>query len=304
MRSEPLPAHPGRQPTREARYCCFRFDADTHACVSRGIPRLVELAEALGVKFTFFVNMGRAFDPRITLSKAFGRLAARGERRAMSAASKLGWKESLRAAILNPRAGRSDPAALQMAARGGHEIGLHGGRNHATWERFAHAWSEGRLRAEIETGQRWLAECGLGERIESFSSPAWNSPAGLQRVLPELGFRVIADAYDKAQDDVTALGGLVSVPTNITAEPGSAGYLETMRLRGRSTKQVVQDFRTQLATKDRLAVVYDHPFFAGIHALDDLAELVRTAMEQGFVICTIGAAAQRLQEAQRAVADG
>ena len=54
--------------------CCFRFDADTHVCVSVGIPRLVELGNRLGARFTFFVNMGRAFDPGLTLLKASHRL--------------------------------------------------------------------------------------------------------------------------------------------------------------------------------------------------------------------------------------
>jgi peptidoglycan/xylan/chitin deacetylase (PgdA/CDA1 family) len=283
------------------KYCCFRFDADTHACVSSGIPRLAELGDKLGVKFTFFVNMGRAFDPRITLAKAFGRLTNRkkGPRGAISAAGKLGWRESLKAAVLNPRAGRSDPAVLQAAARSGHEIGLHGGRNHATWERSAHTWSEARLRQEIQTGQRWMAECGI-EGVDSFASPAWNSPAALRRALPALGFRVLADVYDAAQGDVAEDGGLLSMPTNIVAPGGgSAGYLETARLRGWSAQQITRDFTSQLAAKDRLAVVYDHPFFAGLHALEPLGELVRAALGEGFSVCAVSAAARSLHEGKK-----
>ena len=134
------------------RYCCFRFDADTHACVSKGIPNLVELGENLGARFTFFVNMGRAFDRRITLAKAVGRLFGKRRRNSISAAGKLGWQAALKAAILNPHAGRSDPAALRAAIRSGHEIGLHGGRNHARWERSAHSWSDERTRSALDEG--------------------------------------------------------------------------------------------------------------------------------------------------------
>ena len=283
------------------RYCCFRFDADTHACVSEGIPRLVDVADQLGVKFTFFVNMGRAFDPRVTLAKAFERFLQGGRRGSISAASKLGWRAALKAALLNPRAGRSDPAALQAAVRSGHEIGLHGGRNHARWERSAQTWSEERLNREIEIGLRWLKECDLPPPA-AFSSPSWNSPSGLRNVLPTHGFRYLVDSHDAGEDGVVSSGGLVTVPTNIIAEPASAGYLEIMRLRGWSTRRIVEDFRHQLLGKHKLAVVYDHPFFAGIHALEQVGELVEVALEEGFYVDTISAAAGALY-AEQTVAD-
>lgn len=280
--------------------CCFRFDADTHACVSQGMPRLVELGDRLGARFTFFVNMGRAFDPRVTARKALGRVFRGRERHAsassLSAAYKLGWRESLRAAVFNPRAGRSDPAALRGAARSGHEVGLHGGRNHAGWERLAHTWDEDRLHQEVQTGRRWLEESGIEAGVTAFASPAWNSPAGLRRVLPACGFHVLADTYDGTREDVAVIGGhLLSVPTNVTAVPGSsAGYLEAMHQRGWDARQIARDFRRQLTRKEHLAVVYDHPFFAGIHALDQVGELVRVALDEGFQVETVSAAAHRL----------
>lgn len=275
------------------KYCCFRFDADTHVCISRGIPALVNLADKLDAKFTFFVNMGRSFDVRVTLSKALSRQLQGGRRGSLSAVKKLGWRAALKAAVLNPQAGRSNPAALLAAARSGHEIGLHGGRNHALWERAAQTWSEDRLRKEIESGLCWLRECGL-PAPRAFSSPAWNSPPALLRVLPAYGFCFLVDTCDTVADEVEARGKLVSVPTNVIAEPQSAGYLEIMRLRGWSRARVTEDFRAQLATKHKLAVVYDHPFFAGIHALEQVGELVEVAQEEGFCVGTISAAAEAL----------
>ena len=283
------------------KFCCFRFDADTHACVSRGIPRLAELGDHLGVRFTFFVNMGRAFDPGITLLKGLRRVFNGGRRGSISAAQKLGWRAALQAAVLNPQAGRSDPAALRAAATSGHEIGLHGGRNHARWERSAHTWSEARLRREIEIGLRWLEECQVPAPL-SFASPAWNSPAALRRVLSAEGFRFLADLYDATQSNVTNADVLCDVPTNITAEPGRAGYLETMRLRGWNSAQVIRDFRSQISAQSKLAVVYDHPFFAGIHALEQVGELVQVARDTGFCVATIGEAARSLSRTENPVA--
>lgn len=277
------------------KYCCFRFDADTHACVSRGVPRLVELGDQLDARFTFFVNMGRSFDPRITVAKAVTRLLQGGRRGSLPVSEKLGWRAALVAAVLNPKAGRSSPAALQAAVRSGHEIGLHGGRNHAWWERSAQSWSTERLNRDIEAGLRWLEECAVPPP-RAFSSPAWNSPPALRRVLLAHGFRLLADICDPTWDGVETRDNLVNVPTNITAEPASAGYLEIMRLRGWSQRRIAEDFRMQLNSKRRFAMVYDHPFFAGIHALDQVAELVEVAQDEGFCIETVSTATQALCE--------
>ena len=273
--------------------CCFRFDADTHLCVSVGIPRLVELADSMGAKFTFFVNMGRAFDPAITVAKAFRRVWRGRSRETMSAGAKLGWCEALKAATINPRAGRSDLAALRHAARSGHELGLHGGCNHAGWERHAQQWDNARLRREVETGLRWMQEGAL-PRPRAFASPCWNSPPGLPRVLSMQGFQFLADIHDLAREDLTLASNLVLIPTNITTGLGAGGYLETLRLRGCSTGQVASHFRAHLRRKQRLAVVYDHPFFAGIHALEQVATLVQVAREEQFTVQTMSAAAETI----------
>ena len=188
--------------------------------------------------------------------------------------------------MLNPSAGWSDPLALQNAVRSGHEIGLHGGRNHAHWEHSAHRWSEARLRHEIQWGLTRMERCRLPPPA-SFASPAWNSPAVLPRVLRSFGFQILADHYTLAWEEVSSLDGLCSFPTNIHADGGSAGYLEAMQLRGCTTRQIIADFRRQLRARMNLAVVYDHPFFAGTHALNQVDAMVETALNEGFRVVTI-----------------
>ncbi len=270
-----------------AKYCCFRFDADTHVCVQRGIPVLTSIAASLGVQFTFFINMGRAFHPWVTASKAASRLVRQPTRRgSFSAAAKLGLLDSLIAAVKNTRAGRSAPDILRAAAVG-NEIGLHGGRNHASWERYAHRWSKERLHAELLTGLHWMHECGI-DRPQSFASPAWNSPRTLPSLLASLGFHLLADTHDRTVADPRLLGeGLVSMPTNITASSGSAGYLESMHARGWTHRQIIHEFVSQLRTKQRLGVVYDHPFYAALHARKLLVDLVQAAKDHGFVVCSM-----------------
>ncbi len=269
------------------KHCCFRFDADTHACVTRGMPALLALAREFGVRFTFFVNMGRGFDRRITLAKAFRRIVSRARPGHISAAAKLGLRDSLVVAALNPNAGLVSPATLRAALDAGHEIGVHGGRNHSQWEHHAQEWSEERLRDEILSSLRAMRKHSIPETT-SFASPAWNSPPRLKELLPALGFRILADAYDAAATEVARdSAGLTLVPTNITPGPGRAGYLETLQMRGLDAKGVAAHFRNELAAKGRLAVVYDHPFYAGIHGLPALRAMIAEALDCGFRVSTL-----------------
>ena len=267
--------------------CCFRFDADTHACVTRGMPALLGLAKSLDVRFTFFVNMGRGFNRRITLAKAFRRLV-RGEKAAhVTAAAKLGLRDSLIAAALNPNAGPYAPEILRAAAKAGHEIGVHGGRDHAEWELRAHTWTEDRVRSEILGSLEAMRKHSILETT-SFASPAWNSPECLKEILPSLGFRILADTYDGSARGIVRAGrNLAIVPTNVTPGEGRAGYVETLRLRGLDESGIVAHFKKQLEEKEALAVVYDHPFYAGIHALPTLRAMITTALDAGFKISTL-----------------
>ena len=127
--------------TFPTRICCFRFDVDTHACALRGMPRLLDLAESFGARFTFFVNTGRAFSRGISLHKKVTRLLTATREPRVSAATKLGLADALTAMVFNPPVGASAPPILRVAALDGHEIGLHGGLNHATWERGVQLWA-------------------------------------------------------------------------------------------------------------------------------------------------------------------
>jgi len=271
---------------RETKYCCFRFDVDTHACVTRGMPPLLEVAETLGVKFTFFLNMGRAFDRRISLGKLRRRLLRKTPVRHITAAAKLGLYDSALAALFNPKVGSIAPGILRAAQQAGHELGLHGGRNHMQWEHFAGEWTREQLADEIQWGLNAMDRHGIAEPV-SFASPAWNSPEMLKEILPPLGFNILADTYDSGAEDVTLSGPMHSVPTNITPGDGRAGYLETLQMQGMQSGAMSAHFKARLAGKSRLAIVYDHPFFAGIHALPALRQMVETAVANGFNVCAI-----------------
>ena len=279
------------------RYFCFRFDVDTHRCVRRGMPNLLALADDLDARFTFFVNMGRAVSRAHALRRRFrtGTDGAGGTAAKLPATAKLGLRDTIIAATINPRVGAGAPHILRVAAAAGHELGVHGGANHALWQAEAQTWPADRLRSEIASARDAL-EAATGERPDGFASPGWNSPDTLPPIVEELGFRYLADDHGSQRDVVRIAAGtdrLLSVPTAVSAEPGGVAYLENLEARGLDRDAFHDDLRSRLADR-RLAVVYDHPYFAGIQALDRVRDAVRIARELGFRPVTIGHAVSAL----------
>lgn len=283
---------------RVARYFCFRFDVDTHRCIREGVPNLIELATPLEARFTFFVNMGRAVSrPRALRRRLRDREGDEEVAAKLSPRHKLGPWGSLVAAVLNPVVGQGSPRILRELLAHGHEIGLHGGANHAIWQAEAEQWPRARVRTEIVGALRRM-ESLAGHRPEGFASPGWNTPDELGPVLQELGFAYLADHHGSHHPPVSTVEAapeLVSVRTDLVGEPGGVAYLEHLRARGLGEQAILADFRDRLRSADRLAVVYDHPYYAGVQQLDLIAALVRAARDLGFEVITLGEAVDRLR---------
>jgi peptidoglycan/xylan/chitin deacetylase (PgdA/CDA1 family) len=271
------------------RYFSFRFDVDTHRCLALGVPELLKLGARLDVRFTFFVNMGRAvsrpqFVGKLLRARGGGRNGRRVYR--LSSMQKLGLRDYLTAAVLNPKVGSSYGCVLRETEARGHEIGLHGGRNHAGWQSSGRFWSRSKLESEVAWGLAALDAACLSRPV-GFASPGWQGSIELVSVLEEYGFHYVADAHGVGLERVGPWGrnrSLIEVSTGILGEPGGVGYLEYMRARGHSDGEVLADFAARLdATRD-FAVVYDHPFYAGLRELATIEAMVGAARERGFEV--------------------
>lgn len=279
------------------RYLCLRFDVDTHRCIRTGVPNLLDLSARIDVPLTFFVNMGRAVSRAHLVRRLIrGAPAAPDAAEKLAARAKLGPWDALVAALLNPPVGAGSPRILDAVHAGGHELGLHGGTNHAAWQADARSWSSHRLEEEI-SGALGQLVAETGRRPRGFASPGWNSPEGLAPLLEELGFRYVADAHGAHRPALSRPAGcrrLLSVRTNLSGEPGGVAYLEHLRARGLDDQAIREDFRQRLGSAGRLAVLYDHPYFAGIHELSLIEELVDVATDAGFRVVALREAVSAL----------
>lgn len=265
---------------------CWRFDIDTEVCLLEGVPALLSIARETGARFTFFVNVGRAFHPLVSAVKVLRRLVRRTPRRGqLSNTTKLGLSGAARAMARNPRLGAiRDARVLSTLVEEGHDLGLHGGRNHALWETRGARWQPGQVRREVEAGLRSMELRGW-PRPSAFASPAWITPPGLDTVLQDLGFEILADQCDAAAEEITRphSGGMLLVPTNVVGDPAHVGYLENLFARGLGEEEVLGDFERQLQGRT-FACCYDHPCYAGRGGSRIVTALIQRALQEGWQV--------------------
>ena len=278
--------------------CVLRFDVDTDLCLREGGEPLCAVAERHGVALTFFVNPGRAIDRGLLLREAISRRAVHGDTErapAFGSVKKLGLGETLRLLVTNPRNLPAQAAMIRRIIDGGHEVGLHGGHNHATWQRHACDWSRERVAAEVAWGKARLEEA-TGRAVTSFASPGWTSPPALADVLVSQGFDVMADARDKggAPERLwTPSGEIASVPNTLAGEPGGVGYLESRKAAGLTNDTILAEFDERLLDRLPYLCLYDHPFYAGRHAVGLFERMVELILARGYEVVTCAEAGRR-----------
>jgi len=78
---------------------------------------------------------------------------------------------------------------------------------------------------------------------------------------------------------------LLQIPTNILGDGGVA-YLENLRARNMNDNTILKDFSSKL-DKQFFAVLYDHPYYAGIQELPLLERMIDLVRSKGFQIVTL-----------------
>lgn len=226
------------------------------------------------------MNAGRAIDRFQYILRLFKKNKALNHAAHLGAFRKLGAKEFIRCALLNPKILSYAFSELRAVDLEGHEIGLHGGRNHDTWASGAHSWTVKRTRAEIEWGAHQLSRLGVSPT--AFASPCAIMPPYLDEVLAALGFRYFADDLYPCTQSKTTTTVIPNLPTRLCGEGGTA-YIEHQVALGHKIQQIESNFVKDLESR-KIAVLYDHPYFAGCEAIEITRRLILAAKNQGFKV--------------------
>jgi peptidoglycan/xylan/chitin deacetylase (PgdA/CDA1 family) len=114
------------------RRVALKVDCDTLEGTREGVPRLVEIFAARGIRATFFFTLGPDRSG-VAVRRIFTRKGFLAKMIRSRAASLYGWKTALYGTLLPaPMIGVRCEEAVRAAARAGHDTGVHGW-DHVGW---------------------------------------------------------------------------------------------------------------------------------------------------------------------------
>jgi len=259
----------------------FRFDIDSEKCLRDGVPNIIRIGRKTGARFTFFASMGRAVSIPHMFMNSRTREGAGPDVKRLSALQKLGPLDFFKTAVFNPLIGARYAGILREAWEAGHEIALHGGKNHGSWAAAMPGWDRARIENEIDWAMDRLARAGIDGGITGFASPCWRDSPALYEVLRARGFKYTSNVASESEDAVSLLHNLVSVPVNICGQPGKVAYIEHKRAQDMDDPEVLADFEMNLEKHAALAVAFEHPYYAGTRESGLLEKLLQKVADSG-----------------------
>lgn len=168
----------------------LRVDVDTFRGTREGVPKLLEILAAHGVKATFFFTLG----PDNMGRHAFRLLRPRFLTKMLrsKAASLYGW-DILLAGTLWPgrRIGAALGDVLRATKDAGHEVGLHAWDHHR-WQASARKMPTDALHEEIRRGVESFRDV-LGRRPDCSAAAGWICDERILMEKERFGFRFNSD---------------------------------------------------------------------------------------------------------------
>lgn len=268
------------------RRLAIRFDIESTTCLERGVPGLLSLARRFGVKFSFYVNMGKSFNLKENFrSRLRGTKGAAGERVfKLSLKTKLGLVGILKTVFWNPELGKAFLRTLERIRNDGHELALHGGMNHALWQHAVLGMSR------HEVAELLLPACRKFEKAfgapQGFSSPGFQFSACVLDVLDELGFAYSTDMAGETPFRTKFEGKdyrIWQVPVNVIGGSHIPIIEESLAMNctyDDTCSRVINEIM-----KREFALLYGHPYVEGIHT--DIFEKIFEAVLDKFKIITV-----------------
>jgi peptidoglycan/xylan/chitin deacetylase (PgdA/CDA1 family) len=250
-----------------------------------GVPRIRKLCRELGIRNTFFVNMGRSTNLREWMGRGFARSRQKwSDKESINLIQKAGWSRFLLESVLGRPVGLSFVPELRQLLDEGHELGLHGGMDHVLWSRrFIELPSEELERDVRRSYEHFTRNFG---RPQGFTSPGFQSDERVLALLESLGFKYNGDGIGGVPSRVTSRGlefKQWTIPVTLTGS-GTIPFLEWHRARRSPEADIVAALDRHLEA-NRIVIVYGHPCFEGVH-VDLLQRVFQRVLRHGFRFVT------------------
>ena len=170
----------------------IKVDVDTFSGTRDGVPRLLELFDAFGIKATFYFSMGPDNSGK-AIRRIFTRKGFLKKMIRTKAPSMYGLKTLLYGTLLPaPQIAASFPAVLQGVFEHGHEVGIHCW-DHVYWHDKLPEMTGETVRKELDKAGRKFLEI-LGRRAETTAAPGWTVSTNSLQVQDTLSLRYCSDS--------------------------------------------------------------------------------------------------------------
>lgn len=257
----------------------FRFDIESLRCLREGVPALRRLARDRGVRFTFFLTMGRAVDIRWAVRRLWCPFAEQANRGRpadrLPIARKLGMWALLETIVFNANLG-DKRKEVNLLVADGHELGLHGGANHGTWQHAIHQFDAEQLEAFVRPVLDEFRRCWGPPK--GFAAPGFQWNEHVLDMLDREGFAYAGDMTgEHCFRPSNSRGELYrhwQVPVNVIGR-NRVGFVEQKLAQGHDAKSVVEAAVAEIR-KRAFAQMFEHPYVMGPHVevLDKIIERI------------------------------
>jgi peptidoglycan/xylan/chitin deacetylase (PgdA/CDA1 family) len=271
----------------------FRWDIDHRACITDGLPKILDVCDEVGVKNTFFINMGRSTNLREWLGKGLrGSRAKLNDMEAVHLIKKIGWPRFALETLLSRPVGATLIKPLEALLRRGHELGLHGGSDHVIWSRRFAQLPNDELEADVtRTLEIFSRHFG---KPKGFTSPGFKFDERVSRLVDKLDFQYDGDALGGPPRRAFAGGKPLrhwTLPVTLCG-PRTIPLIEWHGARGTSEDEIVADILRRMS-QEQWVVLYGHPCYEGVRA-GLLGRIFRAVQQAGFQFFTHAQMSERL----------
>jgi undecaprenyl phosphate-alpha-L-ara4FN deformylase len=175
----------------KARRVALKVDCDTYEGTREGVPRLLDILGARGIRATFFFTLGPDRSG-LAVRRIFTRRGFLAKMLRSRAGSLYGWRTALYGTLLPaPFIGRRCGGPIRAAAEAGHETGVHGW-DHVGWHDGLDRMSVEQIRADYGRAHAEYERI-LGAPARASAAPGWTVNARSLAVQAEWDLSYTSD---------------------------------------------------------------------------------------------------------------